>query len=78
MTKQNEILKKIVGICSRIGQAESAFLTPELNHYVFTFQLLDEMSKEFGVNKEEIGEWFNLAQENGQERGNEPSNIRNH
>ncbi len=59
----NELARWLVEWCSEHGQIESAFLTPNPAHYVFTFELLDDLARKLGVEKTVIGEWFNAAQE---------------
>jgi hypothetical protein len=59
----NELARWLVEWCSEHGQVESAFLMPNPAHYVFTFELLDDLAKKLGIDKDVIGQWFNAAQE---------------
>ena len=53
-----ELAQWLVEWCSEHGQIESAFLYPNPAHYVFTFELFDDLAKKLGVNKERLREWF--------------------
>jgi hypothetical protein len=59
----NELARWLVEWCSEHGQVESAFLMSNPAHYVFTFELLDDLAKKLGIGKDVIGQWFNAAQE---------------
>jgi hypothetical protein len=56
-------LKAVLGLFSKHGQAESIFLTPQPEHYVYTFTILDALAEQGIATKDELGAWFNAAQE---------------
>ncbi len=60
---ETALVQKIVEWCSREGESESRFLTPDPQHYVFTFSLFDQLSRWTGIEESVIGEWFNDEQE---------------
>lgn len=58
-----DLARWLVAWCAEHGQVESKFLYPDPAHYVFTFELFDDLAKKLGVEKETIGDWFAEAQE---------------
>lgn len=61
--KPEEIVRFVAEWCSKHGQSESVFLTPQPSHYVYTFDLFDALAEKTGITKKQIGEWFNEEQE---------------
>lgn len=60
-----EMVKFIAEWCSENGSAESVFLTPQAQHFVYTFSLFDALAEKTGLTKDQIGAWFNARQEKG-------------
>lgn len=60
--ERERLAKKIVEWLADNGQAESRYATPDPQHFVYTFGLLDFLAKDCGL-EGKAGEWFNARQE---------------